>query len=405
MPRTTHRLTEAIVRSLTKPGFHHDGSGLYLQISKAGTKSWVYRFTINGRTRDMGLGALASMTLGAARTRVGQLRPLVASRIDPLEQARAAAPESPAEPVPTFRSFAEKYIDDHEAGWRNTKHRKQWRNSLETYAYPHIGSLTLDKIGTREVLNVLEPIWRVLPETASRVRGRIERILAAAAVRELRPATNPAMWRGHLSEVLSARTAGSHYTSMHYHGIPGFMEQLGNEDSVSARALEFVILTAARSGEVRLAKWDEIDEAGKVWTVPADRMKARREHAVPLSDGALAILEEMRPLRNLAGGYIFPGLMHDKPLSDMSLTALVQRRMGHDVTVHGFRATFKTWAENETEHPNVVIESALSHIVGDKAEQAYMRGDRLEKRRRLMEDWAAYCASEPVQKVVPIRAG
>ena len=253
------------------------------------------------------------------------------------------------------------------------------------------------------MLRILEPMWRDKSETASRVRGRIERILAAASVRSLRPATNPAAWVGHLREALPPKRKSVPFAALPYQELPAFLSALRNREGVGPRALEFAILTAARSGEVRGARWPEIDLASKLWTIPGGRMKAGRPHAVPLSDRALEILDEMRPLRDLAGAFLFPGVRHARSLSDMTLTKLVHE-MGFDVTVHGFRASFKTWAEQETDHPNVVIEAALAHIVGDKAERAYMRGDWFAKRRRLMADWSAFCTSEPAETIVEFRS-
>jgi integrase len=253
--------------------------------------------------------------------------------------------------------------------------------------------MPLDAIETPEILDILEPIWRTKSETASRVRGRIERILAAAAVRGLRPATNPAAWAGHLCEALPPKQKATSFAAMPYSEVPAFIGALRHREGVGARALEFAILTAARSGEARCSRWAEIDQSAKVWTVPGERMKAGRSHAVPLSDGAIRVLEEVKSLRDLSAGYVFPG-SKGIGLSDMTLSKLI-RSMGYDVVPHGFRASFKTWAEQESNHPNVVIEAALGHLVGNKAEQAYMRGDWLMKRRRLMEEWSVFCASVP----------
>jgi integrase len=400
MGRTVFRLTDRIVNNLTAPGYHADGGGLYLQVTKSGTRSWVYRFTLNGRVRDMGLGSAQFIRLAQARAKVAECRALVVRGVDPIEHAKAER-ENIFEPGhedtpgvkptgPTFREFAEKYIDERLETWRNEKHRRQWRTSLARYAYPIIGETPLAAVDTPDVLRVLEPIWRNKSETASRVRGRIERILAAASVRGHRPAANPATWVGHLREALPPKRKAIPFAALAYAEVPAFMKQLAGRDCIGARALEFVILTAARSGEARGARWTEIDLTTGLWTVPAERMKARRPHIVPLSASALAVLDRLKPLRDLAGGFLFPGIKNGRPLSDMTLTALL-RDIGLSVTVHGFRASFKTWAEQETGHANVVIEAALAHIVGDKAERAYMRGDWLMKRRALADDWGAYC--------------
>ena len=407
MARTLYRLTDKIVRNLAAPGYHADGGGLFVQLSRAGTKSWVYRFTRKGRSRDMGLGSVRSVSLAEARSRAADCRALLAKGVDPIEHRKAeidaSTPSAKAEPVaPTFRAFAEQYIDARAETWRNPKHREQWRSTLAAYAYPIIGDMTLDKIDTADILRVLEPMWANKSETASRVRGRIERILAAASVRGHRPATNPATWVGHLREALPPKQKSTPFAALAYAEIPSFMDALRKRKGIGAAALEFAILTAARSGEVRGARWPEVDEATKAWTVPADRMKAGRPHVVPLSDRALEILNTMKPFRDLAGGFIFPGMKHGRPLSDMTLSTLV-RAMGYACVPHGFRASFKTWAEQETDYPNVVIEAALAHIVGDKAERAYMRGDWFTKRRGLMDAWGAYCVSTPFATVVPIR--
>lgn len=409
MPRTIHRLTDKIVRNIDAPGYHADGGGLYLQVSKSGSKSWVYRFTLKRRTRDMGLGSALFVNLTEARAKAAEYRMLVTKGIDPIEHAKAGPaetdePESPKPACPagpTFREFAEQYIEARADTWRSAKHADQWSATLKLYAYPVIGSMTLDEIDTPDVLRILEPIWNEKSETASRVRGRIERILAAASVRGLRPATNPAAWVGHLREALPPKRKAVAFAALPYSEVPAFLEQLRKREAVGARCLEFTIVTAARSGEARGASWDEMDTEARTWTVPAERMKAGRPHVVPLSDRAVEILETMKPMRDLAVGVVFPGLK-GTGLSDMTLSKLV-RTMGYDVTVHGFRASFKTWGEEETEHPNVVIEAALAHIVGDKSERSYMRGDWLSKRRALMDDWAAYCTSSPVETVVPLR--
>jgi integrase len=403
MARQFFRLTEKTVRYLDAPGYHADGGGLYLQVSRAGTKSWIFRFTLKGRTRDMGLGPIRSVTLAAVRARAAECRMMVERGVDPIEEVRReeiAPPPAPLPPAgPTFREFAEKYIADHRHEWRNEKHADQWGATLAKFAYPVLGVMQLDEIDTPAVLRVLEPIWQSVPETAGRLRGRIERVLASAAVRGLRPATNPAAWAGHLREALPRKPKSKPFASLPYRAVPAFVGELVSQDSMSARCLEFLILTVARSGEARGARWSEVDVESKTWTVPADRMKASRPHVVPLSDAALAVIEKVRPLRYLAGGFLFPGVKSGRALSDMTLSAAL-RRMELAATVHGFRASFKTWAEQETWHANVVIEAALAHIVGDKAERSYMRGDWLEKRRALLDDWAVFCTAPKGTNVV-----
>jgi integrase len=403
MARTLYRLTDRIIRALAAPGYHADGGGLYLQISKAGTRSWVFRYSLRRRTRDMGLGSATLVSLTEARVKAGEARALVARGVDPIEKAKVdRVADEPAfqASAKSFQDFAEEYIAAREGIWRSAKHGAQWRATLAQYAFPKIGAIPLSGIDTPDVLRVLEPIWATKSETASRVRGRIERILAAAAVRGLRPATNPAAWVGHLREALPRKPKSTPFAALPYPEIPTFMTSLRNKGGVGARALEFAILGAARSGEVRGARWQEMDEAAATWTVPAERMKAGRPHIVPLSDRSLDILAELKPLRDLAAGYVFPGA-NGKTLSDGTLNKIVDD-LGFNGTAHGMRACFKTWAEQETEHANVVIEAALAHIVGDKAEQSYMRGDWLQKRRALMRDWAAFCGSTPVENVVPL---
>jgi integrase len=398
-------LTETKIRAATKPGYHPDGAGLYLAVTKAGTRSWVLRFRFRGRTREAGLGSLLDVGLVAARKKAAEYRALLADGVDPIEHAKASrgVDHPPREAKgPTFETYAEECIDGWEPDWKNTKLAGLWRATLKAYAYPIIGDLTLDAIETRHIIEILKPIWRTKSETASRVRERIERVLAAAAVEGLRPATNPAAWRGHLSAAkgLGKKRKAVPHRSLHHRALPAFLVELRKRGGVGALALEFLILTVARSGEVRKAHWSEIDIEARTWTVPGERMKAGREHVVPLCDRALEILGEVKPLRNL-GGVIFPGTQ-GQPLSDMTLSQLV-RAMRFDCVPHGFRATFKTWAEETTDHANVVIEAALAHAVGDATEQAYMRGDRLAKRIALMNDWGDYCTTAPVETVVPLK--
>ena len=326
MARTLYRLTDKILRNLAAPGYHADGGGLYAQVSRAGTKSWVYRFTLKGRSRDMGLGSVRSVSLAEARTKAAECRALLAKGIDPIEQGKAERKTEPSSPTgPTFRTFAEQYMTARADTWRNAKHADQWRSTMATYVYPVIGDMPLAIIDTPDILRVLEPIWADKSETASRVRGRIERILAAASVRGYRPAANPATWVGHLREALPPKQKSTPFAALPYTRIPAFMEALRERDGVGAAALEFAILTAARSGEVRGARWPEVDEIARAWTVPAERMKAGRPHVVPLSDRALAVLDAMKPFRDLAGGFIFPGMKHGRPLSDMTLSASCAR--------------------------------------------------------------------------------
>jgi integrase len=411
MARALYRLTEQIVRSITAAGYHADGDGLFLQVSKRGTKSWIFRYSLNRRTRDMGLGPLKAVSLADARSKAAAARILRDKGIDPLAQREAerdaaTSTSNASTHNVTFRRYANECVDGWTPDWKNPKTANQWRATLERYAYPVIGDLALDAIETAHIIEILSPIWRSKSDTASGLRAMIERVLAAAAVEGKRPAANPATWRGHLiaAKGLGKLRKAVPHKSLQYRNLPAFLAALRKREGVASRALEFVILTAARSGEVRGARWQEIDEAERTWTVPAERMKSGRSHIVPLSEPALAVLAEVKPLRDL-GGVIFPGIRYGQPLSDMTLSKLV-KLMGYDCVPHGFRATFKTWAEEETDHANATIESALAHAVGDRTEQAYFRGDRLAKRRSLMADWGAYCVTTPAETaVVPLRPG
>lgn len=425
MPKKlSNALTPLSVKN-AKPGRHADGGGLHLLVKESGARSWVYRFMLTGKARDVGLSRCPEavellrqsgneeLTLGQARDVAAIYRLKVKAGIDPLAErerqvgeALAAAQAAVIAGI-TFKKFAEDYIDGREHSWRNPKHRQQWRNTLVTYAYPVIGDLPLADIGTAHILQILEPIWKAKTETASRVRGRIETILDAAKVREYRNGENPARWRGHLAELLPARTRLSrgHHKAMPYGAIPAFMTQLHDREAVAALALEFAILTAARSGEVIGATWAEVDLAKAVWTIPAGRMKAGKEHRVPLSPRAVEILDAVQPLnkQDTADAPIFPGGRGDK-LSGMAMSMLL-RRMKIDATVHGFRSGFRDWSAECTGYAHEVCEMALAHVIGNKAEAAYRRGDLFEKRRRLMADWASYCASNGAAEaqVTPIR--
>lgn len=406
MARTLYRLSDKIIRNVDAPGYHADGGGLYLQVTKAGGKSFVFRFTLKGRTRDMGLGPLRSVTLADARAKAADYRALTAKGIDPIEHAKAEAIEEPDEPAtetgPTFRDYAEECIRGWQDDWKSDKHAAQWSATLAAFAYPIIGHMPIAAIETKDILAVLKPIWREKSETAARVRGRIERVLAAASVEGLRQG-NPAVWKGHLKEAkgLGKKRKSIPFAALPYVEMPSFMDALRRREGVGAVCLEFTILTAARSGEARGARWIEIDEAARTWTVPAVRMKGGRDHVVPLSDRAMEILAAMKPLRDLAGGFVFPGAKGGRPLSDMTLTA-VMHAMGYEQTVHGFRSAFRDWAGDTTHFHRDVAEAALAHAIRDKTEAAYRRGTAIEKRRELMAAWAAYISLAPVENVVPL---
>jgi len=420
MPRKAAGLTAAKVRTASH-GRYGDGNGLYLFVRSPEARFWVFRYTLAGqKMREMGLGRAgtdaASVTLAEARAKAADLHKLVRAGVDPLTKRQAdgiaakAATQDAAVKAITFRTVAEKYMDAHEAGLSNAKHRQQWRNTMATYAYPIMGDIPVAEVETAHVLTVLEPIWRTKPETAARVRGRIEAVLDYARTLDWRKAENPARWKGHLSNTLPARgkvAPVEHHAALPWGEVGAFLAALREQAGIGAGALEFAILTAARSGEVLGARWDEVDMLAKVWTVPAARMKAGREHRVPLSAPALALLGAMAKLRTVdsADAYVFPGARPGRPLSIMAMAMVLRRMARGDLTVHGFRSTFRDWVAETTAYPREVAEAALAHTLGDKVEAAYRRGDLFDKRRRLMDEWATFCDRLAVTgEVVPIRA-
>jgi len=401
MPRRLHNALTALSVKNAGPGRHADGGGLQLLVKEGGARSWVFRFMLNGKSRDIGLGAAGAggLSLAEARDRAAAMRFKVKAGIDPLAErqeaeahAKAAAQASSAAST-TFTDAARAYIDANGDSWRNAKHRQQWENTLATYAYPVVGNMPVAEVDTPHVLKILEPIWKAKTETASRLRGRIETVLDSAKARGYRQGENPARWRGHLAQILPARAKLSrgHHKAMPYEDVPAFLTQLRARKAVAALALEFVILTAVRTGEAIGASWSEVDLDKAIWTIPASRMKAGKEHRVPLSPRALAILESVRPI---GSPYLFPSAKGGK-LSGMAM-AMLLRRMGVDVTVHGFRSSFRDWVAERTSVPHEVAEMALAHTVGSAVERAYRRGDLFDKRRQLMADWAAYCSGGKV---------
>jgi integrase len=416
MARTTGRLTALkVMRVASKPGMYADGGGLYLQVTPGGA-SWIYRYMLRGRAREMGLGPLALYGLQNARAKALDARRLRHEGVDPIESRRAARAKERLDDakVVTFKQCADNYIKAHRAGWRNAKHAAQWEATLATYVEPIIGSLPVQTIDTGLVMKVLEaevrdarnrpatPLWSAKPETASRLRGRIESILDWAKVRNYRDGENPARWRGHLDKLLPSRTKVrkvQHHAALPYDELPDFMTALRGQDGIAARALEFAILTAARTGEVLNARWDELDMAARLWTIPSNRMKAGKEHRVPLSARAIAILQEMRHFghfdegQSTAAGFVFPGGKQALPLSNMSFLMLLRRMKRDGLTAHGFRSTFRDWAAERTNFPSEVAEMALAHAVSSKVEQAYRRGDLFERRRRIMAVWATFCST------------
>lgn len=392
MPRKARELSPLEVRRLTKPGRWSVGGvdGLALQVTGTAARSWVLRLTVAGKKREMGLGSFPSVSLADAREKARAYRNQVDVGDDPIARRLAAVRAAAAERSrqQTFAKTAEAYIEQHEKSWKNAKHAAQWTATLRTYANPVLGSLLVRDITAAHVIKVIEPIWASKTETATRVRSRIELVLDFATARGLREGPNPARWRGNLDAALPRAakvTKVEHHAAVPVADAPAFMARLQSQAGTGARALEFVILTAARSGEVRGATWSEIDLQTGLWTVPAARMKGGREHRVPLTASALALLRKAGPRK--PDDLVFPGLRG--ALSDMSLTAVL-RRMKVDATVHGFRSTFRDWVSERTTHPSEVAEMALAHAVGDKVEAAYRRGDLLAKRKALMEDWAEF---------------
>jgi integrase len=409
MGRKTKPLGALEVQRLTTPGMHFVGevAGLALLVSPTGARSWILRATIAGKRRDMGLGGYPDVTLADARRRARDLREQIDNGIDPIGQrreARAALAAKLAKAM-VFNQCVDAYLDAHNESWSNTKHRQQWRNTLTTYAGPVIGGLDVAQIDTGLVLKVLQPIWSEKTETASRLRGRIESVLSWATTAGYRSGENPARWKGHLENLLAMPTKIAkveHHPALPYRELGAFMADLAQMPGEGARALEFAILTAARSGEVRGATWAEIDMDLALWTIPGERMKAKNEHAVPLSDAALDLLRNQSREVDL----VFPGARAGRPLSDMSLTAVLRRMGRSDVTAHGFRSTFRDWAAEQTAYPSDVVEMALAHTITNKVEAAYRRGDLIEKRRRLMAEWAKYCATvgPATGKVLPMQS-
>ena len=378
------------------PGKYEDGHGLRLVVSPSGARKWVFRFMRAGKRVEMGLGSATDVSLAQAREKAADARRLVKAGKDPLAVRRAERTGA----VPTFGEMADHLIESIEHGFRNAKHRYQWRQTLTQYA-TQLRPKAVNAITTEDVLECLKPIWKAKPETASRLRGRIERVLDAAAARGLRSRENPARWRGHLSSLLPKRqrlTRG-HHAAMPFNEVPDFIARLRGMDGIGARALEFAILTAARTGEVINARWSELDMAGKVWSIPAARMKSGREHRVPLCERVVEILNLLAAAH--AGDFVFPGSRRDQPLSNMAMR-MTARRAGIDYTVHGFRSSFRDWAGERTNFPREVAEAALAHVVGDETERAYRRGDALEKRRALMDAWAAFCEPNTGDIVVPL---
>ena len=385
MKRLLNKLSAQAVKNATKPGRYADGGNLYLLVDPGGAKRWLFIFRWQGKQREMGLGSARNVSLALARERATAARSLLANGVSPLD-AKVVKPQNPS-----FGAFADDLLDSLETGWRNPKHRAQWRMTLTKHA-ASLRAKPVDAITTEDVLQVLKAIWTSKPETASRLRGRIEKVLDAAKANGLRSGENPARWRGHLDHLLPKpkKLARGHHPALSFEHVPGFLTELRTRPAVAARALEFTILTAARSGEVLGARWSEIDAERAVWTIPKERMKGYREHRVPLGESALAIVRKMGELRGEDGLHVFPGQRPGRPLSNMAMEMQLRRMKRDAVTVHGFRSSFRDWAAETTSFPNHVVEMALAHVIGDKVEAAYRRGDLFEKRRKLMESWASF---------------
>lgn len=397
MARTLNNLTDAKAKAEKKPGRHSDGGGLYLNVSPTGSKSWLFMWTRDGKRREMGLGAYPAITLSDARAHASEYRKAVAQGRDPIA-------EKAKEVEPTFGDCADKLVASIEGEWRNEKHRYQWTQTLTNYCGA-IRDTPVSKIGTAEVLSVLTPLWSTKAETASRLRGRIERVLDFAKVKGWREGENPAAWRGNLRNVLPRRQKlqRGHLAAMPYRDVPAFTTQkLRPAEGLASRAIELAILTASRTGEVLGAKWSEIDFDKKLWNVPKERMKDGRPHTVPLSKQAHAMLTTLKETRT--SDFIFPGQRIGKPLSNMAML-MFMRRLKSSYTVHGFRSAFRDWCGDETSFPRELAEAALSHKVGNEVERAYRRSDALEKRRKMMQAWADFCHSAPSAKVIPMTRG
>lgn len=395
-----------------KPGRHSDGSGLILHVSPTGRRRWILRYQIDKQRRDLQLGNLEDLSLAEARAKAAELRALARRSIDP----RQAVAEPPVA-QPTFTQAAARFIRSRRRAWTNGKHARQWAATIRTYAKPVIGSKPVDTITTEDVLTILKPIWTAKSETAKRVQGRIENILDFAGAMKWTDGSNPARWRRHLDKLLASpmkvkRQAyggvSRHHPAMSYTEVPGFMLELRALTSVSARALELLILTATRTSEVLLAQWSEVDMETAVWTVPASRMKAKREHRVPLSEAAMTVLGRVPRIEG--NPYIFPGARPGRPLSNMAML-MVMRGMGYgvdgergDFVPHGFRSSFRDWAGEVSSYPNHVCEMALAHVIGNKAEAAYRRGDLFTKRRAMMSGWAAWCGKGGADSLIDLQA-
>jgi integrase len=394
--RSLNRLTSLKVARAKRPGMYADGGSLYLRVAPGGSKQWIFRYTApSGRVRDMSLGAVHTFSLAEARERAADARKLRADGIEPInhKRARLAALRAADAKAMTFEQCAREFIKDNEAEWTSPKHRQEWEITLRKYVFPLLGSLPVEAIDTPLVLKVIKPMWERIPTTASRVVGRIHAVIGWATVHHYRHGDNPARWQGHLEHALPALSKVAkvkHHAALPYAQVGAFVAKLRKDSSVGARCLEFITLTAARLGEAINAEWDEIDLANRVWVVPASRMKADREHRVPLSGAALAVLKAVQAIRQ--SDYVFPGTRQGRPVGENTPVRLAKQAAGSNITVHGLRSTFRDWASERTSFSREVAEMALAHAIPNAVEAAYRRGDLFEKRRKLMDAWAAYCA-------------
>lgn len=408
MASLTTKTVEKIIRA-GLPGMTNDGDGLYLKVGRSGGASWIFRYKIAGKTRDMGLGGIPEISLAKAREKSAEARKLSRSGVDPLtsrdegverqrleqEAERLAKAIAIAKATP-FKDVALDYIAAHKAGWKNAKHAQQWENTLTTYAFKLIGDLPTQEVSVEHVLTILKPIWTVKPETASRLRNRIEVVLDAAKAKGLREGENPARWRGHLDKLLPPRLkvrAVKHHSAMPWVELPAFMETLEKAEDLSSKALRFTILTACRTSEVLEATWTEVDLVAGIWTIPASRMKTGKEHRVPLSQAAFDLLIALPRVKG--NHHLFPGARRGRPLSNMAMLMVLRRMKRNDLTTHGFRSTFRDWASEVTHYPREVCEQALAHAVESAVEAAYRRGDLFGKRQKLMDQWSRYVCGMP----------
>jgi integrase len=399
--RGINRLKPLQVDRQSTPGRYADGGGLYLTVGKTGAKAWAFLYMRDGRRRELGLGALNDVPIAAAREKAAALRAVLDKGGDPQQERDRQRVE--AMPPVTFKEAAVQYIGDHKAGWKNVKHSAQWSSTLQTYAYPVLGSMAVSAVDVADVLRVLKPIWAELPETASRVRGRIEAVLDYAKAHRWRTGENPARWKGTLDHLLPAPAKVrrvEHHAAMPYAKVPAFLASLSEQDGTAALALRFAILTAGRTGEVLGARSVEIDMDAATWTIPGSRMKAGRVHRVTLNEPAVELLRSLPR----AGEYVFPGARQGEPLSDMAMLMLLRRLEASDVTVHGFRSSFRDWSAEQTGFPREVIEAALAHTTSGKVEAAYLRTDHFDKRRLLLDAWGRFCAGVEAANVVRLSA-